>query len=371
MPSTYSPDLRIELIANGEQSGTWGSTTNNNLGSLIEDAISGLSAVSITNTNQALIALNGAVDQARCSVISLSTTTGANFNVYVPPVTKLYVIENTSSYAATIYCSTVIGNTTAAGSSVTIPASKTVLIRSNGQNITEQFNHVGGSLNIGGALSVTGTSTLTGNTSVSGNLAVTGTGAFTGVVTGPTASPGTNTTQLATTAFVGTAIGALGTMASQNANNVAITGGTITGLSSALPIASGGTGLNAVGTNGQILTSTGSAAAWQTPASTLGVNQTWQAFNSTQRASGTWYQNTTGRAIQVNVGGYGVNGATMTSYVNTVASNTGRIQVGGGALSNCCGVEVGHYQSWSFIVPDQYWYQTNYGSAIWFNSELR
>ncbi len=41
MPSTYSPDLRIELIANGEQSGTWGTTTNTNLGTLIEDAIAG------------------------------------------------------------------------------------------------------------------------------------------------------------------------------------------------------------------------------------------------------------------------------------------------------------------------------------------
>ena len=39
MSSTYSPNLRLELIANGEQSGTWGNTTNTNLGTLLEQAI--------------------------------------------------------------------------------------------------------------------------------------------------------------------------------------------------------------------------------------------------------------------------------------------------------------------------------------------
>jgi len=160
MPSTYSPDLRIELIANGEQSGTWGTTTNVNLGTLIEDAIAGLASVSVTSANQALTALNGAADQARCAAVSLTTTTTAAFNVYVPPVPKLYVINNASAYAATIYCSTVLGNTTAAGTGVAVPAGKSVLLRSDGTNIVEQLNHITGSLSIGGNASVTGTTTL-------------------------------------------------------------------------------------------------------------------------------------------------------------------------------------------------------------------
>jgi hypothetical protein len=166
MPSTYSPDLRIELIANGEQSGTWGTTTNNNLGTLIEDAISGRASVAVTSANQALTASNGATDQARCAAIDLSIGTWpspSNFNVYVPPVTKLYVVRNTdSTYTATVYCSTVIGNTTAAGTGVAIPAGKAVLIRSDGTNVFEQFNHVVGGFSVGGALAVTGASTLTG-----------------------------------------------------------------------------------------------------------------------------------------------------------------------------------------------------------------
>lgn len=172
MPSTYSPDLRIELIANGEQSGTWGATTNSNLGTLIEDAISGLASVSVTTANQALTALNGAADQARCAAISLSTLTTANFNVYVPPVTKLYVVKNTTAYVATIYCSTVLGNTTAAGTGVAIPAGKSVLLRSDGTNIVEQLDHIN-SLSLGTALAVssggTGATSLTANNVLLGN----------------------------------------------------------------------------------------------------------------------------------------------------------------------------------------------------------
>jgi len=159
MPSTYSPDLRIELIANGEQSGTWGSTTNSNLGTVIEDAIAGLASVSVTTANQALTAVNGSADQARCAAVSLTTTTTANFAVYVPPVPKLYVVNNASAYVATIYCSTVLGNTTAAGAGVAVPAGKSVLLRSDGTNIVEQLNQVVGGFSVGGATTLSGAAT--------------------------------------------------------------------------------------------------------------------------------------------------------------------------------------------------------------------
>jgi hypothetical protein len=168
MPSSYSPDLRIELIANGEKSGTWGTITNDNLGVIIEDAISGLASVTTISANQALTAQNGAVDQARCAALSLDTSTGANFAVYVPPVTKLYVVQNASSYTVTVYASTVLGNTTAAGTGVAIPTGKSVLLRCDGTNVVEQFNHVVGNLSVGGALAVTGNATVTGNTSITG-----------------------------------------------------------------------------------------------------------------------------------------------------------------------------------------------------------
>jgi len=134
MSSTYSPDLRIELIGNGEQAGNWGSTTNTNLGTLIEGAIAGYVSVSVTSANQAFTVNNGADDQARTAMIALTTTTTAVFAVYAPPVSKQYIIYNTTAYVATIYNSTVSGNTTAAGSGVAIPAGKKVQVFSNGTN---------------------------------------------------------------------------------------------------------------------------------------------------------------------------------------------------------------------------------------------
>lgn len=158
MPSTYSPDLRIELIANGEQSGAWGTTTNINLGTLIEDAISGAATVTLTSTSQAFTAANGAADQARCAAIilddSLGLLTGA-FSVFAPPVTKLYVIKNDTGYQATIYCSTLTGNTTPAGAGYVIPVGKTVFIRSDGTQFLDAVNRINGPLTLGTALGVT------------------------------------------------------------------------------------------------------------------------------------------------------------------------------------------------------------------------
>jgi len=135
MSSTYSPDLRIELIGNGEQAGNWGSTTNTNLGTLIEGAIAGYTSVSVTSANQAFTVNNGAEDQARMAMLALSTTTSAAFAVYAPPVSKQYIIYNTSAtYTATIYNSTVSGNTTAAGLGIDIPPLKKIQVFSNGTN---------------------------------------------------------------------------------------------------------------------------------------------------------------------------------------------------------------------------------------------
>lgn len=167
MPSTYSPNLRIELIATGEQSGTWGSTTNTNLGTLIEDAISGYVSVSITSSDQALTATNGVPDQSRNMVVNLTTTTGADFNVYIPPVEKFYVIRNSSAYNATIYCSTALGNTTPAGTGVTVIANSTTIIFSDVINVVTALNYLSTALGVvsGG----TGRSTLTANNVLLGN----------------------------------------------------------------------------------------------------------------------------------------------------------------------------------------------------------
>jgi hypothetical protein len=90
------------------------------------------------------------------------------------------------------------------------------------------------------------------NVVVGGNLSVTGTTTLTGTAIAPTPSPGDNSTKIATTAFVNTKVGTVGTMASQNASAVAITGGTITGITD-LTVADGGTGASSITANSVIL----------------------------------------------------------------------------------------------------------------------
>jgi hypothetical protein len=127
--SSYSPDLRIELIDSGAQAGTWGTTTNNTFAYLLESAIAGYQTVSVTSANQALTHINGASatagdNQSVYAMLRFTTTTGAAFNVYAPPASKQYIVYNNSGYSMVIYNSTTIGNTTAAGTGITVTNGK-------------------------------------------------------------------------------------------------------------------------------------------------------------------------------------------------------------------------------------------------------
>lgn len=145
--SSYSSNLRIELITTGTQAGTWGTTTNDNLSTVLEQAIAGNVSITTSASSQALTYLNGptstsSANQSVRAILTLNTSTGANFAVYAPPVSKLYTVKNASTYTATIYNSTVIGNTTAAGTGVSIPAGATVTIWSDGTNFAQQNTYL-------------------------------------------------------------------------------------------------------------------------------------------------------------------------------------------------------------------------------------
>ena len=172
--------LRLTLIANGDEAGTWGATTNTNLGTILEDAIAGYAAVSVTSAAQAFTIVDGAYDQARLAMLRLTTTTSANFAVYAPPVSKQYVIQNGSAYTATIYNSTVAGNTTAAGAGAAIPAGKTVTVWSNGADFSSAVTHAPGSFSVGTDLSVAGATSTGGSQSVGGSQLIGGSQAVQG-----------------------------------------------------------------------------------------------------------------------------------------------------------------------------------------------
>jgi hypothetical protein len=184
-----------------------------------------------------------------------------------------------------------------------------------------------GNFSISGALAVTGTTTLTGATNLNAALtyggvtlsnAVTGTGSmalsasptFTGTPAAPTASPGTNTTQLATTAFVTAATGTLGTMAIQNANAVAITGGTITGITD-LAVADGGTGASTFTAN-NVLLGNGTSAFQVVAPSTSG---------NLLVSNGTTWTSTTLAASGIKLG-LGITGEVWSDVISTYVVNT-------------------------------------------------
>ena len=232
MASTYTTSLKIQEIGSGEQSGSWGTTTNTNW-TLIEQAVAGVQSIVMANANYTLTNLNGVSDEARNMVL---VVTGTNSGIYqiVAPLNqpKMYVVYNntTGGYAITIGASS--------GSIVTIPNGVTAQVYTDGTNFYSAQTGSAGNFNVNGTLTASGI-TDTGALSaasltVSGTLGVTGattlsTGSISGIMTAPTAATGTNTTQIATTAFVQNVAGGLGTMSTQNANAVAITGGTITG----------------------------------------------------------------------------------------------------------------------------------------------
>ena len=264
MSSTYSTNLAIELMGAGEQAGNWGSTTNSNLGTLIEQAISGYTTQAVvTGTDTTITIPSGATGVARNMFLELTGTGGASTNLIVPANKKLYFIFNNSTGAVTVKVSGQTG--------VSVPAAAKMVLVSNGTDIVVATNYMA-SLTLGTPLAVAqgGTGSTTASTGTGGVvLAVSPT--LTGTPLAPTAAPGTNTTQIATTAFVTAASGSLGTMSTQNANNVAITGGTvssvaitggtISGLSSALPVASGGTGGTTSTGSGAIVLASGATLA--------------------------------------------------------------------------------------------------------------
>ena len=125
MPSTYSPNLRIELIASGEQANTWGLTTNTNLGTLIEQAIAGMATIDVTAGDVTLTTLNGLSDQSRQMILNVTGTPGVDRTLTAPAVSKLYIVANNSN--ADVYLIT-----SAAGDTVLIPEGLTFPVYSDG-----------------------------------------------------------------------------------------------------------------------------------------------------------------------------------------------------------------------------------------------
>ena len=102
MASSFSTDLKLELMVTGENSGTWGDKTNTNL-NLLQQAIAGYQAIALTSVNTTLAMTDATISDARNAVIKFTGTIAANTTVFVATgIEKTYTIENATSGAFTL-----------------------------------------------------------------------------------------------------------------------------------------------------------------------------------------------------------------------------------------------------------------------------
>jgi len=134
MASTYSP-LKIELIGTGDQSGTWGTTTNTNLGTALEEAITGSADVTFASGTVTLTLTDtNATQTARNLRLNLTGTSGGAQNLIVPAIEKLYLVNNGCADAITVKNST--------GTGTAVPAGKTMFVFNTGSNVVDAVTYL-------------------------------------------------------------------------------------------------------------------------------------------------------------------------------------------------------------------------------------
>ena len=134
MASSYSTDLKLELMVTGENAGTWGDKTNTNL-NLVQQAIAGYEAINVASADVTLAMTNATLSNARNMVLNLTGTLAGTRVVNVPDgIEKTYIVADSTTRA---------GNTltikTVSGTGVAIPAGKTVLVFADGTNVVDVF----------------------------------------------------------------------------------------------------------------------------------------------------------------------------------------------------------------------------------------
>ena len=134
MASSYSTNLKLELITTGEKSGTWGTITNTNLQQL-EQAASGYISVDVAASDVALAISNGAVSNGKNLYYKLTGTLAANRTVTLPDSTeRVVIIEDATTRGSN---NRTLTFKTASGNGVTIPVGSKSLLYSDGTNVNK------------------------------------------------------------------------------------------------------------------------------------------------------------------------------------------------------------------------------------------
>ena len=156
MASTYSSTLNLELQTTGENSGTWGTITNNNLQKL-ESAIKGYVSVAIASTSDSLDASNGSTtDEQSNAIIKLTGTLTGNTTMQCEAVENWYIVDN----AATMGTYT-LGFKPASGTAASLVAGSKHLMYTDGSTMFDVLDDCGnvtvnGTLDVAGAVNLNG-----------------------------------------------------------------------------------------------------------------------------------------------------------------------------------------------------------------------
>ena len=134
MASTFSSDLKLELMATGENAGTWGTKTNTNL-ELVQQAIAGFESITLSSgSTTALVMSNASISTARNMVIKFATITlsGATTVTIPDSIEKFYIFD-----CRLITNPTNLTIKTASGTGFTLDSSKIYAAYADGTNLNE------------------------------------------------------------------------------------------------------------------------------------------------------------------------------------------------------------------------------------------
>lgn len=135
MASTYSSNLKLQLMGTGDNAGTWGAVTNVNLGTALEESIAGTVDVAFSSGDVTLTLTDANTAQpARNMRLNLTGTSGGARNLIVPAIEKMYVVNNALADACTVKVSGQTG--------VSVPAGKTTLLFNNGTDVVNAITHL-------------------------------------------------------------------------------------------------------------------------------------------------------------------------------------------------------------------------------------
>jgi hypothetical protein len=192
MASTYS-DLKIQLMATGENNTTWGDITNNNWTALSE-AVTGSADVTFASADVTLTLTDtNAAQTARNLRLNLTGTSGGARNLIVPAIEKLYLVNNGVADTVTVK--------TSAGTGIAVPSGKSMWVFCDATNVVAGVTALT-SLALGTALNVANGGT--GATTLTGIVKGSGTSAFSAATAGTDyVAPGTATNFTATQTFSG------------------------------------------------------------------------------------------------------------------------------------------------------------------------